>query len=109
MLTISRPGLPSAGNGYSSDDVTHSLPLASKAIFIGLAISGSLATSCASNPDGSLKHFFSSSGVFASVGATTGGSSARIGGRPRVEKNRHSASKERRFMVVRSLERKQAG
>ena len=72
ILTPSRPTLPpSTGNGYSTVSVTHSRPLASNAMFIGLAMSGSAATSWASNPGGSLNVACSCSGDSLSVGATT--------------------------------------
>src|SRR3546814_4353594 len=62
--------VPFAGNGYSNDCVTHILPLASKAIFIGLPISGSEANKLISKPGGSLKPNRSSSGVLGSVERT---------------------------------------
>ena len=53
MRTASRPVIPSlAGKGYSYEDVTKSRPRSSKARFIGLAMSGSQATSWIANPGG---------------------------------------------------------
>jgi hypothetical protein len=55
---------------------------------MGLAMSGSQATNCASKPGGSLKSFFSSPGVRASVGATTGGSSHAKGPNKQKKNNK---------------------
>ena len=72
-VSPSRCGAPSFGaKGYSIECVTHSLPRASKAMFIGFWISGSAATNSISNPAGNRNVFNSSSGDRASVGATGG-------------------------------------
>ncbi len=58
--------------------VTHSRPFASNAIWMGFWMSGSLATSCTSNPAGTVNAFRSSAGDSASVGAMRSG--GRFGG-----------------------------
>ena len=69
ILTASRPLPGGAGKGYSTDCVTHRRPAASKAMLIGLRMSGSQATSWASNPGGRVKHLRSSGGLRGGVGA----------------------------------------
>ena len=60
---MSRPGVPSGfGNGYSSVSVTQSRPRSSKAMFSGLWMSGSDATSWISKPGGRCSARRSSSG-----------------------------------------------
>ncbi len=74
ILTVSLPLRPAgAGNGYSTDSVTHSRPMASKAMLTGFLTFGSLATSCTMNPGGTCSPFNSSSAVRGSVGAISGG------------------------------------
>ena len=64
IFTASRGRVPSsAAKGYSTDSVTQSRPRASKAMFIGLWMSGSAATSWISKPGGRWNPFRSSSGV----------------------------------------------
>src|SRR2546429_9043996 len=77
ILTLSRPGMSLAGYGYSTVLVTQSRPLASKAMLIGFWMSGSAATSWASNPGGRRKVARSAAGDWCSVVATYGGSAAR--------------------------------
>src|SRR2546423_927067 len=55
------------GNGYSREPVTQRRPLPSKAILMGLSMSGSEATSWISKPGGRWKVFCSSRGVRAGV------------------------------------------
>src|SRR5262249_43079616 len=97
-----------AGQGYSTVLVTQSLPRSSKAMFIGLLMSGSLATSWASNPGGRWKPFFSSAGDRASPGATSG---ASLGFCDRANPEKRSSVKtamESRERLMRFLNR-QAG
>src|ERR1051326_1613141 len=71
IMIRSRPGLSGGtGNGYSRLVVTQSRPVASKAMFMGLLMSGSAATHWISKPGGSWKDFCSWSGVSGSVGRT---------------------------------------
>ena len=71
ILTESRPGLSSgAAHGYSNESVIHIRPRSSKAMFIGLKMSGSDATNCTSKPSGTCNAFNSSCGESASVGRT---------------------------------------
>src|SRR6516165_4518070 len=76
IMTRSRPFPSFAGYGYSMVSLTHNRPRSSKFMFSGLWMSGSLATSCSSNPGGKCSFAFSSEGLSLLVVATCGGSCA---------------------------------
>src|SRR5262245_1849950 len=83
-LTESRPLPSGAGNGYSMVEVTQSRPLASKAMLIGFWMSGSEATSWASNPGGRCNDLSSSAGGRNGVAAMVGSSAGTTAGSSRM-------------------------